>query len=110
MLKEGKYEPSEAMDAHYYLALNYVLLGEIENAIKEMEKIMKSPIKNEYPIYVYEYYFSKGNGNIKNRYYPADQLAEYTINYLKEHLKYDENYQEAFVAYLNNFEAKEPKE
>ena len=45
-----------------------------------------------------------------HRYYPADQLAEYTINYLKEHLKYDENYQEAFVAYLNNFEAKEPKE
>jgi len=110
MVKEGKYEPSETMDAHYYLALNYVLLGEIENAIKEMEKIRKSQIKNEYLIYVYEFYFSNDNENVKNRYYPADQLAEYTIKYLKEHLKYDDNYQEAFVAYLNKFEPKEPKD
>lgn len=100
-LKEGKYKPIEEMDAHYYYGLNWVLLGKIDNAINELDEIRKSPIKDEYPIYVYEFYYSKGNGNVMNRYYPSDQLASYTIEYLQANPTYSDNYLNGFVDHLN---------
>jgi len=103
-VQDGKYKPKQLMDAYFYFALNWVLLGKIDNAINELEKIKKSEIKNDYSIYVYEYYSSKGNGNVINRYFPSDQLTEYTIQYLKKHPKYNATYLKDFVDHLKKFE------
>lgn len=107
-IMDGKYKSNkEIIEAHYYLALNWVLLGKFDNAIKELEKIIKSPDKDDFPIYVWEYYYTKGNGNVRNKYYPSDQLAAHTIKYLKKNPQYNENYQEEFVKDLNSFGSQE---
>jgi hypothetical protein len=106
-VKQGKYEHTELINARYYFALNWVLLDKFNNAIEELKKIRESPIKDEQTIYVYEYYYSKGNGNVIDRYFPSEQLANYTIEYLRNHPEYSDDYKEAFVKYLNNFKPKE---
>jgi hypothetical protein len=105
MVDEGKYGPADLMNARYYMALNFVLLGNFDSAIAELQKIKNSEIKDKYTIYVYEFYYSKGNGNgnVINKYFPSGQLAEYTIEYLQKNPKYSDDYLKDFVAHLNKF-------
>lgn len=107
MVKDGNYNYNDEMEARYYFALNLVLLGKLDNAIRELEKIRNSPIRDKFPIYVYEFYYSKDNGNALKQYFPPEQLANYTIEYLRTHPKYSDNYKEAFEEYLNNFKPEE---
>jgi hypothetical protein len=107
LVEKGEYEPSDEMNARYYFALNWVLLDNFGNAINELNKIVNSPTKKKYTIYVYEFYYSKGNGNVIDRYFPSDQLALYTIKYLQNNLQHDDNYLNDFVKYLNKYSPEE---
>jgi hypothetical protein len=106
-IKEEKYDPTDLMNARYYLALNWVLLGNLDNAIMELNNILHDEKRKKYKIYVYEFYYTPVDSGVINRYFPSEQLALYTIKYLKEHREYDDNYKKNFEDYLNKFTSNE---
>jgi TolA-binding protein len=103
MVNEGKYNHKEEMNARYYYALNFVLLGKLDEAINQLEIIKNSKIKDKYKIYVYEFYYSDRQENILNRYFPSDDLATYTMKYLKDNPSFNDNYMKGFINYLNKY-------
>ena len=104
-MKDGRYkaETTLLMEARYFLALNFVLLGNIRQAISELRKIESSALEPDDSIYVHQFYFSYERGDVVNKRLPTTELVKYTRQYLQEHPQYNDNYLRPFTDHLRRF-------
>ena len=105
------YEPplEHLLDAHYFRALNFVQLNQVNDAIKELKDIQTQPTADE-KIYIYQFFYSNLLANqpdhplllktdIIDKFIDSTELARYTQQYLE--INQNKNFKE--VANLRDF-------
>jgi hypothetical protein len=86
-------QPNQVLDAHYFRALNFVLLNQIDEAINELKAIETDKSSAE-KIYVYQFFYSNLLGevtgsrlvvenDIVDKFFAGRTLAKYTREYLE---------------------------
>ena len=90
------------VDAQYFMGLNFVLLGDFDEATKQFEEIVQDS-SDEDRIYVYQFFYSRDRADVVDQYYPAIALATHTLGTLQEARKS----LAAFVDALKGFSTKE---
>lgn len=107
------YEPplEHLFDAHYFRALNFVQLNQVNDAIKELKDIQTQPTADE-KIYIYQFFYSNLladqpdhplllKTDIIDKFLDSTELAQYTQQYLETNQ--NKNFKE--VANLRDFSA-----
>ncbi len=98
-----KYKTDRLPGARYFLALNFLLLNQLEQARAQLQTIIEARRDRRDTIYIYQYYFSSRKGDVIDKNFPARELAQYTLDYLQESKEFKENSLDSFVTYLKNF-------
>ncbi|NJO15966.1 MAG: hypothetical protein HC877_09495 [Thioploca sp.] len=107
------YEPplEHLLDAHYFRALNFVQLNQVNDALKELKDIQTQPPADE-KIYIYQFFYSNLladqpshslllKTDIIDKFLDSTELARYTQQYLETNQ--NKNFKE--VANLRDFSA-----
>lgn len=102
-LSGSKYKSrtEHVLDAYYFRALNFVLLNQMDHAIKEL-KLIEGNMSKEEKIYVYRFYYS--SPPVVDKYFNARELASQTVNYLIKNMNTDFQKEEnlrSFVDFLS---------
>ena len=116
------YEPplEYLLDAHYFRALTFVQLNQVDDAIKELKNIQEQPVTKDEKIYIYQFFYSNLlvdqpdrpislPNDIVDEFFNGHKLAQYTQQYLDSHK--NNNFTELanlreFAAYLQQYKSK----
>jgi hypothetical protein len=90
------YQPplEHLLDAHYFRALNFVQLNQVNDAIKELKDIQTQPTATDNKIYIYQFFYSNlladqpdhpllSEKDIIDKFLDGPELARYTQQYLE---------------------------
>ncbi len=115
------YEPpfEYLLDAHYFRALNFVQLNQVNDALKELKDIQAQPTVDD-KIYIHQFFYSNLlaaqpdhplllETDIIDKFFDGTKLARYTQQYLESHQ--NKNFKEVanlrdFSAYLQQYKEK----
>lgn len=107
------------LDAHYFRALNFVQLNQVDNALKELGDIQAQPIADR-KIYIYQFFYSNLltdqpdhplllETDIIDKFFNGSKLAQYTQQYFfnnqNKNFKEIDNLRD-FSAYLQRYKEK----
>jgi hypothetical protein len=117
------YEPplEHLLDAHYFRALTFVQLNQVNDAIEELKNIQKQSVVADEKIYIYQFFYSNllvdqadypilDEKDIIGKFFDGHNLAQYTQKYLEEYK--NNNFTELanlrkFADYLQQYENKQ---
>jgi hypothetical protein len=108
------------LDTHYFRALNFVQLNQVNEAIQELKNIQEQPVTVDEKIYIYQFFYSNllvdqphhpilTSNDIIDEFFDGHKLARYTQQYLDSHK--NNNFTELanlrdFAAYLQQYKNK----
>ena len=106
------------MDAHYFRALNFVLLNQVSEAIKELKSIEENDTQEK--IYIFQFFYSNmigeneqtalvSDNEVIDDFFDAQSLAKYTRQYLEKQRDFSksENLRK-LLDYLMKFKTQQP--